>query len=152
MKTKIILLTVLVLSMTTFGLAQDKMDKMKPNADEQTLMNMEKMAWQDLVNKKYDNFEKIFADDYQGVYGNETTTKMSEMTQLRKMTFKSADVSDTKVKFIDKNVAVVTSTVKSEMVMPDGKEINGNSRTTTIMVKRKGQWMVVYHSDVPMQM
>ena len=151
MKAKTILLTAMVLCLATLGLAQDKMNKVKPNSNEQALINMEKSAWADLVNKKYDNFDKILAEDYQGVYGNETTTRATEMAGVRKTTFKSADVSDTKVTFIDKNVAIITATVKADMIMPDGKEMNGTSRTTTIAVKRKGQWMIVYHSDVPMQ-
>ena len=149
MKTKIILLTMLVLSMTMVGLGQNKANVMKPNADEQTLMNMEKSAWQNLVNKKYDDFEKMFADDYQGVYGSQITTKATEVAEVRKMTFKTADVSDVKVKFIEKNVAVITASVKADMIMSDGKEANDMFRTTSVAVKRNGQWKVVYHSHIP---
>lgn len=150
MKTKIILLTMLVLSMTMVGSGQNKANTMKPNADEQTLMAMEKSAWQNLVNKKYDDFEKMFADDYQGVYGSQTTTKATEVAEVRKMTFKSADVSDIKVNFIDKNVAVITASVKADMIMSDGKEGNEAVKTTSIAVKRGGQWKIVYHSHIPM--
>ncbi len=152
MKTKIILLTMLVLSMATIGLGQNKVNAMKPNAEEQTLAMLEKSAWQNLVNKKYDDFEKMFSDDYQGIYGSQTTTKAAEMAEVRKMTFKTADVSDVKVKFIEKNVAVITASVKADMVMPDGKEANDMFRTTSIAVKRNGQWKIVYHSHTPMSM
>ena len=150
MKTKIILLMCLVLGITTLGAAQDKMNSTKPNADEQALINMEKSAWQSLVDKKYDSFDKMLADDYQGVYGNAIMTKAVETADVRKMTFKSADVSDVKVTFIEKNVALITATVKANIVGADGKETNDTARTSSIAVKRGGQWKIVYHSDVPM--
>lgn len=140
----------LVLGMITVNSAQNKVAAVKPNADEQALMTMEKTAWQNLVNKKYDDFEKMFADDYQGIYGSQTMTKATEMAEIRKMTFKSADVSDIKVSMIEKNVAVITASVKADMVMPDGKQGNDMFRTTSIAVKRNGQWKIVYHSHTPM--
>jgi hypothetical protein len=151
MKTKTILLLALVLSITTFTAAQDKMSTSKPNSDEQALMAMEKAAWQNLVNKKYDEFDKMIADDYQGVYSDGITTKAGETGAVRKMTFKSADVSDVKVTMLDKNVALITAVVKANMVEEDGKEMNNISRTSSVAVKRNGKWMIVYHSDVSMK-
>lgn len=148
MKTKIILLLALVLGITTFTAAQEKMSSMKPNSDEQALMAMEKAAWQNLVNKKYDDFDKMLADDYQGVYSDGIMTKAAETSAVRKMSFKSADVSDVKVTMLDKNVALVTAVVKANMVGEDGKEMNNTSRTSSVAVKRNGKWMIVYHSDV----
>lgn len=136
--------------------SDDKMmksdDKMMKNmTPEEMLTHMEKDVWQHLVDKKYDEFDKMLADDYQGVYADMITTKAAESAQVRKMTFKSADVSDTKVKFIDKDAAVLTSTVHANMMMPDGKETNNAERTTTIWAKRDGKWMIVYHSDMMMK-
>lgn len=150
MKTKTILLLALLLGVTTFAAAQDKMSTSKPNADEQALMAMEKAAWQNLVNKKYDDFDKMLADDYQGFYNDGIMTKAAETGGVRKMTFKSADLTDVKVTMIDKNVALVTAVVKADIVAPDGKETNDTNRTTSIAVKRGGQWKIVYHTDTRM--
>ena len=150
MKTKIILLIALFLGMTTVNAAQDKMSATKPNADEQALTAMEKAAWQNLVNKKYDDFDKMLADDYQGVYADGIMTKAMETGGVRKMTFKSADLTDVKVTMLDKNVALVMAVVKANILMPDGKETNDTNRTTSIAVKRNGQWKIVYHTDTRM--
>lgn len=151
MKTKIILLLALVLGITTITTAQEKMSTSKPNSDEQALMAMEKAAWQNLVNKKYDDFDKMFADDYQGVYSDGIFSKAGETGAVRKMTFKSADVSDLKVTMLDKNVALVTAIVKSDVVGEDGKEMNDTIRTSSVVVKRNGKWMIVYHSHMPVK-
>ncbi len=152
MKMKILVICAFVLCLSWSVLAQmpDKTrDKMsKKMTPEQTLVNMEKTLWQNLVDKKYDDFQKAIAEDYQGVYDREITTKASEIAEIKQMTFKSADVSDVKVKFLDKDAAIITSTVKANVVTPDGMEMNANYRTTSVAVKRGGNWMVVYHSDV----
>jgi hypothetical protein len=115
---------------------------------EQALTANEKLAWKSLVDKKYDDFAKLFAEDYEGVYDSETTTKTSEVAEVKRMTFKTADVSDIKVKFLDNDAAIVTSTVKSEMMMPDGMNFSGNLRATSVWVKRGNAWLCVYHSHM----
>jgi ketosteroid isomerase-like protein len=155
MKTKIILLIGLVLCLAFAAAAQQESRvKSKSNITnnrasvEQDLTANEKLAWKNLVDKKYDDFAKMFAEDYEGVYDYETTTKTTEMAELKTVTFNSADVSDVKVRFIDEDSAIVTSTVKFTMTMPDGKTMSDNVRATTVWAKRGKTWLVVYHSHV----
>lgn len=129
--------------------SDDKM--MKNMSAEQMLVQMEKDAWQHLVDKKYDEFGKILADDYQGVYSDGIIDKASELAQVRKMTFKSADVTDARVRWIDNDAAIVTSTVRADVVAADGRETNDSARTSTVMVKRDGKWMVLYHTNTMMK-
>lgn len=156
MKIKFILATVIILSAAICAAAQNNMksdSKMtKSAALEQTLINNEKMAWKNLVDKKYDEFARVFADDYQGVYSEVVTTKATELAGVRQMTFKSADVTDSKVTFPTKDTAIVTSMVNVNAVRADGSEMSGNMRTTTVLAKRGKDWVVVYHSNVPVKM
>lgn len=145
-------MTVLVMSLTLAATAQDKMKMMKPTADEQALMMMERTAWANLIDKKYDNFDKLLADDYQGVYPAGTMSKAEETAMVRKMTFKTADVSDLKVMWIDKDAAIITAIVKADIVDADGKANNQTARTMTVATKRGGKWLIVYHSDFPVTM
>ncbi len=145
MKTKLILLLAVILSAAAFASAQTD------SKTEQALINNEKAAWQNLVNKKYDDFGKLLADDFQGVYSWGVFAKTDEMASVKQVIFKSADVSDVKVKMIDANSAIVTATVKSEMIFPDGKTMTQNVRTTSVVVKRGKQWLCIYHSQVPIE-
>ena len=148
MKTRLILLTVILVGSVSFGLAQKNS---KENQAVKILAELEKTAWKNLVDKKYDVFAKLLADDYQGVYPEAATTKASEMTLLRQMTFKTADVTDTRVTFPAANTAIVTSLVKMEVVMPGGQTMTDNMRATSIIVKRGAKWLIVYHSHVPVR-
>jgi ketosteroid isomerase-like protein len=154
MKGKIIFLTIILLMTFIVGYAQKNTKtsgNMKMSSIDQALMGMEKAAWNNLVNKKYDDFARMFAEDYQGIYDAEITTKASELAAVKKMTFKTADVSDIKVSHPASNVAIVTATVKSEMTMPDGKTFSDPMRSTSIYVKRGSQWLIVYHSHLPIR-
>lgn len=145
MKTKLFLLTALVLACVSAAMAQ------KGNsADEKILIENEKTAWKNLVDKNYDAFGTMFADDYLGVYPNAVTTKTSELAEVRQITFKSAEVSDVKVSFPTKGTAIVTSVVKMDIITPDGKTTNENVRATSFLAKRGGKWMIVYHSHTPL--
>lgn len=155
MKTKILTFVGLVLCLAISAFAQnDKMKDvkmMKNAAPEQMLMNMEKSAWQMLQDKHFDDFAKMLTDDYQGLYADEKHDKTTEIAGLKQLTFKNVMLSDMKVQFADKDAAIVTSMVKLDAVLPDGKTINSTDRTTTVWVKRGKNWMIIYHSDIPMK-
>lgn len=142
MKTKILLFIAFTFMLAISASAQ------KNAAVEKALMEKEQMAWKNLVDKKYDDFAKMFTDDYQGVYDNEVTTKASELSEVKQVTFNSASVTDVKVKMLDANNAIVTSNVKADMTLPDGSKVSDNMRATSVWVKRGKDWLVIYHSHV----
>lgn len=145
MKIKIIVLMAMLACLVVSAAAQKTA---KTGATDKALTDKEQAAWKYLVDKKYDDFAKMFADDYTGVYDHAVETKTSELTGVKQITFKSADVTDIKVKMLDATTALVTANVKAAMVMPDGTEMNNNARTTTIYVRRGKEWLIVYHSDI----
>ncbi|MBS1792440.1 MAG: nuclear transport factor 2 family protein [Acidobacteria bacterium] len=143
MKKKIAMLAICLLFSTLAAAAQNTRTSV-----EKDLEMKEQMAWKFLVEKKYDDFGKFVTDDYQGVYDYETTTKTSELEEARQSQFKSASVTDVRVKMLDRNTAIVTSNVKFELVTPDGQAVSDNVRATTVWVKRGKDWQFVYHSHV----
>lgn len=155
MKMKMLTLVGLVLCLAMSPLAQnDKMkdDKMMKNAKpEQMLMNLEKSAWQMLQDKRYDDFAKMLTDDYQGLYADEKHDKTKEVGGLKQLTFKNVMLSDMNIQFADKDAAIVTSIVKSDTILPDGKTISYAGRTTTVWAKRGKNWMIIFHSDIPLK-
>jgi ketosteroid isomerase-like protein len=155
MKTKIILLAMLLCLSMTVAAQNEKQGAVKSRSNiqnnrmsiEKTLIDGEKTAWKNLVDKKYDDFARMLADDYQGFYDSGAVTKEAELAEIRKTNFKSAEVSGIRVQWVDENTAIVTAAVKSDYVGPDGKEINETARTTSVFAKRGNAWLCVFHSD-----
>lgn len=145
MKNKFVFLTTILLCLAASAFGQ-KMSK--ADSTEKALMDMEQMAWKNMVDKKYDDFARIIAEDYQGIYDIEVTTKAQELAELKQITIKKADVTNIKVKMLDPMTAIVTSNVMLDMIMPDGKSMMDNVRATTVVVKRGDKWLVVYHSHI----
>jgi hypothetical protein len=123
MKIRIMMFLIAALFLVSSAAAQKTL-KMDLKVDRTTplikaLTANEQAAWKHLVDKKYDDFGKFFADDYLGVYDTEMTTKTSEIAEDKQINFKSAAVTDIKVKVLDENNAIVTSNVKADMILPD---------------------------------
>jgi hypothetical protein len=157
-KLKIIIWTVLLLCAAMPAAAQNNKQivKSKSNitnnrtSNEQALMANEKAAWKNLVDKKYDAFGKLLADDYQSVYGLSRNTKESELGGIVQTTFKSAVVSDLRVQWASDEVGIVTALVKAEILGSDGKTGVTNFRTTSVYTNREGAWLLVFHTDEPL--
>jgi ketosteroid isomerase-like protein len=158
MKTKLILFAALLMcmSLTAFAQTERQVVKSKSNISnnrlttEQILTAIEETAWNNLVAKKFDEFGKLLADDYQSVYGRARNTKVSELEGIMQTTFKSAVVSDLKVQMIGKDAAIVTALVKAEMLGADGKTTVTDFRTTSVYAKRENAWLLVFHTDEPL--
>lgn len=118
---------------------------------EQALTSNEKTVWKNLADKKYDDFAGVLADDFQAVYPWGVFNKTAELASVKQIDFKSAEISDIKVQMIDAGSAIVTANVKIAVTMPDGKLMTQNVRTTSIVAKRGGKWLCVYHSHIPIE-
>lgn len=151
MKTKLILLAVLLCALAISVLAQNNKTDNSKKTDraivEQFLIQAEKTAWRLLVEKKYDDFGKFLASDFKGVHSDHVVNKEEELAEVRKMNFKSAEVSDIKVQWIDDHAAIITATVKAEIVMKDGKSQNITARTTSVVAQRGKEWLCIYQTE-----
>ena len=121
-----------------------KVDRAKAG---QFLIQAEKNAWRMLVEKKYDEFAKFLASDFKGVHSDHVVNKEEELAEVRKMNFKSAEVSDVVVQWIDDHAAILTATVKAEIVMSDGKPMNITARTTSVVAQRGSEWLCIYQTE-----
>jgi hypothetical protein len=107
----------------------------------------EKEAWQTFKDKKADEFRKMLAPDFRGVYAEDIDNTEKQMADLRKMELKSFELSDFDVQFPDADTAVVTYKVTMQFAM-DGKEHGGTYNSGSVWKKSKGAWQVLYHSNV----
>ncbi len=115
-------------------------------AKDQPLINKEQAAWKALEDKRYDDLGNMFAGDYQEVADGELVDKAAALAGIKQATFSNIMLSDTKVTWIDKNTAIVTSIVSATISAPNGMSAPNKMRTTSIWTKRGKDWLVVYHT------
>ncbi len=155
MKMKITLALTFILCLALSAFAQDTMktdDKMsKKMTPDQMLMNQEQMAWKAIQDKRWDDFGKMLADNYQGVYQDGVHNRDFELTGIKNAGISNVVLSDMKVSWIDKKVAVVTAVAKGMGNSPEGKMSDFTSRTITVWKKSGKNWMIVHHTDIMMK-
>lgn len=81
--------------------------------DKETLITAEKNAWQNIKDKKWDDFKKIFSADFRGVYASGINKLDKEMTGVKTLDLKSYTLGDMDVVFIGKDAALLAYGVTS---------------------------------------
>ncbi len=115
--------------------------------DKDALIQSEKAVWQTIKDKDFDAFQKNLAPDFRGVYSDGINKMDKEVSDVRKLDFKSYSIGDVDVVFITKDVALLTYTVTVEGTS-DGKDISGNLNAASAWKKEGNDWRVSYHTDV----
>src|SRR5438874_13787775 len=76
--------------------------------DKDALITAEKNAWQNIKDKKWDYFKKIFSADFRGDYASGINKLDKEMIEVKTLDLKSYTLGDLDVVFIDKDEALLT--------------------------------------------
>ena len=115
--------------------------------DKDTLITAEKNAWQNIKDKKWDDFKKIFSADFRGVYGSGINKLDKEMTEVKGLDLKTYTLGDMDFVSIDKDAAMLTyqATVQGT---EDGKDASGKMNAASIWKKEGNDWRCVFHTDV----
>src|SRR5437588_115810 len=107
----------------------------------------EKNAWQDLKDKKWDDFKKIFSADFRGVYATGINKIDQEMTEVKTVDLKSYTLGGMDVVFIDKDAALLTYSVTIAGT-EGGKDASGKMNAASIWKKEGNDWRCVFHTDM----
>src|SRR4051812_10581534 len=75
--------------------------------DKDTLITAEKNAWQNIKDKKWDDFKKLFSSEFRGAYSSGINTLDKEMTDVKTLDLKSYTLGDIDVVMIDKDAALL---------------------------------------------
>jgi hypothetical protein len=115
--------------------------------DKDALVAAEKNAWQNLKDKKWDDFKKIFSADFRGVYGSGITKLDQEMTEVKALDMKSYTLGDIDVVMIDKDAALLTYSVTVEGT-EGGKDASGKANAASVWKKEGNDWRLAFHTDM----
>jgi hypothetical protein len=115
--------------------------------DKEALEAKEKAAWQAFKDKKADDFKKVVDKDIRCVYAEGPSNMDKELSDMKRWDMKSFAISDYTVFSDEKDVAVVTYTVKVEGTL-DGKDMSGTYNAGSVWKQEKGKWMAIFHTNI----
>jgi hypothetical protein len=115
--------------------------------DKDAIMAKERAAWQTFKDKKSDEFKKLLSADFMGVYSDDIYTLQKQMDGMQKWDMKSFSFTDMNVVFPDADTATITYKVMVEGTF-GGKDASGTYNAGSVWKKHKGEWHVVFHSDM----
>jgi hypothetical protein len=118
--------------------------------DKDTLITAEKNAWQNIKDKKWDDFKKIFSADFRGVYATGINKLDKEITEVKTLDLKSYSLGDIDVVFIDKDAALLAYPVTFEG-SKDGKDASGKMNAASIWKKEGNDGRCVFHTDMKVE-
>src|SRR2546430_16289354 len=115
--------------------------------DKDALITAEKNAWQNIKDKKWDDFKKIFSADFRGVYTSGINKLDQEMTEVKTLDLKSYTLGDIDVVFIDKDSALLTYSATIQGT-EGGKDASGKMNAASVWKKESNDWRCVFHTDM----
>lgn len=115
--------------------------------DKDALITAEKNAWQNIKDKKWDDFKKIFSADFRGVYSSGINKMDKEMTEVKTLDLKSYTLGDIDVVMVDKDSAMLTYSVTVGGT-EDSKDVSGKMNAASLWKKEGSDWKLVFHTDI----
>jgi hypothetical protein len=151
MKKLFILCCITLLAIAPVSIIQGKPARAgKSAANESTITDLEKSAWEAYKNKQADAFKALMSKDYYGVYAEGMKTLDAELADMAKSDLRDYSFSDVKVVFPHPKMAVMTFKAKVQATA-DGKDISGTYNCGSVWVQQGGKWVGAFHSEAKAQ-
>ena len=119
-------------------------------AKEAEITDLEKAAWEAFKNKQADAFKKLLSKRYCGVYAEGIKSADAEAADMAKFDLRDYSLGDMKVTFPSIGVAVVTYKATQQATFA-GQDISGAYNCASVLIVRRGKWLVVFHTEVKTQ-
>jgi rRNA maturation endonuclease Nob1 len=151
MKKPLILYCLALIAIAPVCFGQGKPAKAgKSAANESTITDLEKSAWEAYKNKQADAFKALMSNDYYGVYAEGVKNLDAEVADMSKTDLREYSFADMKVVFPSPKVAVLTfkATVQATA---DDKDISGTYNSASVWVQQGKKWVGVCHAEAKAQ-
>ena len=147
MKKPFILCCITLLAIAPVCFIQGKPAKEgKSAANESTITDLEKSAWEAYKNKQADAFKALMSKEYYGVYAEGVKTLDAEVADMAKSDLRDYSFSDIKVVFPHPKMSVMTYKTKLQATA-DGKDISGTYNSGSVWVQQGGKWVGAFHTE-----
>ena len=118
----------------------------KSAANDATITNLEKSAWEAFKNKQSDAFKALLSKDFYGVYADGIKNLDAEVAEMAKTDLSDYSFADVKVVFPHPKVAVITYKA-TQHATSGGKDMSGTYNTGSVWVQQGGKWLAVFHTE-----
>ncbi len=115
--------------------------------DKNAMMAKETAAWQGFKDKKADDFKKVVAADFLGVYAEGVSNMKKEMDDMQKWDMKSFAISDYNVVSAGAGTMMSSYKVTVEGTY-DGKDASGTFNAGSVWRMKNGEWQAIFHTNV----
>lgn len=147
MKKPSILCCITLLAIAPVCVCHGKPEKAgKSAANESTITDLEKSAWEAYKNKQADAFKALMSKDYYGVYAEGMKTLDGETVDMAKSDLREYSFSDIKVVFPHPQMAVMIYKVKVQATA-EGKDISGTYNSGSVWIQQAGKWVGAFHTE-----
>ena len=147
MKKPFIFCCITLLAIAPVCVCQGKPEKAgKSTANESTITDLEKSAWEAYKNKQADAFKALMSKDYYGVYAEGMKTLDGETVDMAKSDLREYSFSDIKVVFPHPKMAVMIYKVKVQATA-EGKDISGTYNSGSVWIQQAGKWVGAFHTE-----
>jgi hypothetical protein len=151
MKKPFILCCITLFAIAPFCFIQGKPAKAaKSAANESTISDLEKSAWETYKNKQADAFKALMSKEYYGVYAEGVKNLDAELADMAKSDVRDYSFSDVKVVFPHPKMAVMTYKAKVQATA-DGKDMSGTYNCGSVWVQQSGKWVGAFHTETKTQ-
>ena len=114
--------------------------------DDDTVMNLEKKAWDTYKNRQADAFKALCAPTYTGVYDVGIKDTQKELADMNDIEIRSVSFSDMHVTHPTKDIVVVIYKADAQGAYK-GKDFSGMYNCSAVWMDRGGKWLCVLHTE-----
>jgi Domain of unknown function (DUF4440) len=126
------------------------MDSKNATADFETLgkqlLEMERATVAAFKRKDDKEFTKHFARNYIGVANDGVKGSAEEIAGMHKLDLREISISDEKILFPAKNIAILTYTMSVDGTLGD-KTVSGSIYSSTVYIKENEEWQANLHTE-----
>ena len=115
-------------------------------ANDSTITNLEKSAWEAFKNKQTEAFKALLSKDFYAVYSDGIKTLDAEVADMAKTDLRDYSFADVKVVSPHPKVAVITYKA-TQHATSGGKDMSGTYNTGSVWVQQGGKWLAVFHTE-----
>jgi len=115
--------------------------------DQAAMEAKEKAAWQAFKDKDAAAFQKLVDKDIRAVYDSGLMKMSDELDAMKKWDMKSFEISDFTMFSDEKDVVVMTYTVKVEGTM-DGQDMSGTYNAGSVWKMEGKDWLGIFHTNI----
>jgi Domain of unknown function (DUF4440) len=112
-----------------------------------SVINLEKKAWDAYKSHQADSFKVLCAPDYSGVYDVGTKDTEKELADMNDTEIRSVSFSDMHVTHPTKDVAVAIYKADVQGAYK-GKDFSGMYNCSAVWMDKGGKWLCVLHTEV----